>query len=245
MSALLAVHNLTKRFGRRVAVDAVSFEIEPGEILGVVGPSGSGKSTLFDCIFGRVAPSGGEVRLDGRPVTGLRAREISRLGLARTFQRVQLFPGLTVRDNLIAAGQEHRGGLWSRLVGPPDAGLADTAAEMITFFRLDGLAGQTANSLTESQQRLLDIAMAFMARPRLVLLDEPASAVDATVLEPLRERLRAINAQAGTTFVIIERDLDFVASLATRLLVLAEGRVVAAGDVEIVRASGVLEAEDR
>jgi len=245
MSALLAVHNLTKRFGRRVAVDAVSFEIEPGEILGVVGPSGSGKSTLFDCIFGRVAPSGGEVRLDGRPVTGLRAREISRLGLARTFQRVQLFPGLTVRDNLIAAGQEHRGGLWSRLVGPPDAGLADTAAEMIMFFRLDGLAGQTANSLTESQQRLLDIAMAFMARPRLVLLDEPASAVDATVLEPLRERLRAINAQAGTTFVIIERDLDFVASLATRLLVLAEGRVVAAGDVEIVRASGVLEAEDR
>jgi branched-chain amino acid transport system ATP-binding protein len=244
MSALLAVQNLTKRFGRRVAVDGVSFEIEPGEILGVVGPSGSGKSTLFDCIFGRVAPSAGEVRLDGRPVTGLRAREMSRLGLARTYQRVQLFPGLTVRDNLIAAGQEHRGSLWSRLVGTPDAGLSDTAAEMITFFRLDGLAGQTAGSLTEGQQRLLDIAMAFMARPRLVLLDEPASGVDAIVLEPLRERLRAINAQAGTTFVIIERDLDFMTRLATRLLVLAAGRVVASGDVESVRASGVLAADD-
>src|SRR5215831_13084925 len=147
---------------------------------------------------------------------------MSRLGLARTFQRVQLFPGLTVRDNLVAAGQEHRGSLWSRLVGPPDAGLAETAAEMITFFRLDGLAGQTAGSLTASQQRLLDLAMAFMARPRLVLLDEPASGVDATVLESLRERLRAINAQAGTTFVIIERDLDFMTNLATHLLVLAE-----------------------
>lgn len=242
MSALLAVRNLTKRFGRRTAIDGVSFEIEPGDILAVVGPSGSGKSTLFDCIFGRLAPSAGEVRLAGRLVTGLRAREMSRLGLARTFQRAQLFPGLTVRDNLIAAGQEHRGSLWSRLVGPSEAGLADTAAEMVAFFHLDGLAGQTAGSLTESQQRLLDIAVAFMARPRLVLLDEPASGVDVSVLESLRERLRAINTQAGTTFVIIERDLDFTASLATRLLVLAEGRVVASGDVESVRSDPRLEA---
>jgi branched-chain amino acid transport system ATP-binding protein len=189
-------------------------------------------------------PSAGEVRLDGRPVTGLPAREISRLGLARTFQRTQVFPQLTVRDNLIAAGQEHRGSLWSRLVGLSDAGLADTAGEMITFFRLDGLAGQTAGSLSDSQQKLLDTAMAFMARPRLVLLDEPSAGVDEAVLEPLRERLRAINAQAGTTFVIIERHLDFVTSLATRLLVLAEGRVVASGDVDSVRESGALETED-
>ncbi len=235
MTARLSVHNLTRRFGGRVAVDGVSFEIAPGEIVGVVGRSGSGKSTLFDCIFGRLAPSAGEVRLDGRPVTGLRAREISRLGLARTFQRVQLFAGLTVRDNLIAAGQEHRGSLWSRLVGPPDAGLAATAAEMITFFRLDDVAGQTAGSLSEGQQKLLDIAMAFMARPRLVLLDEPATGLDEAAVQPLRERLRAINAQAGTTFVMIARDLDFVTSLATRLLVLAEGRLVASGDMDSVR----------
>lgn len=242
MSALLSVNNLTRRFGRRVAVDGISFEIEPGEILGVVGPSGSGKSTLFDCILGRLVPSAGDVRLDGRPVTGLRAREMSRLGLARTFQRAQLFPQLTVRDNLIAAGQERHGSLWSRLIGPPDAGLADTAAEMITFFRLDGLAGKTAGSLSEGQQKLLDIAMAFMARPRLVVLDAPTTGVEQALQEALRERLRAINAQAGTTFVIIERDIDFVTSLATRLLVLTGGRVVAWGDIESVRASGVLEA---
>jgi branched-chain amino acid transport system ATP-binding protein len=244
MTALLSVKDLTRRFGRRVVVDGVSFEIEPREILGVVGPSGSGKSVLFDCILGRLAPSAGEVRLDGRPVTGLRARDMSRLGVARTFQHVQLFAGLTVRDNLIAAGQERRGSLWSRLVGPPDAGLADTAAEMITFFRLDVVAGQTAGSLSEGQQKLLDIAMAFMARPRLVLLDEPATGVNQEVLDPLRERLRAINAQAGTTFVIIARDLDFVTSLATRQLVLAEGRLVASGDVESVRAGGLLDSDD-
>jgi branched-chain amino acid transport system ATP-binding protein len=247
MSALLSVQNLTKRFGSIVAVDAVSLAVERGEILGVVGSSGSGKSTLFDCILGQLPPSAGEVRLGGGPVTGLRARELSRLGVARTFQRVQVFPQLTVRDNLIAAGQEHRDSLWSRLVGPPDAGLADTAAEMVAFFRLEGAAGQTAGSLSDSRQKLLDIAMAFMARPRLVVLDEPATGLDRAVQESLRERLRAINAQAGTTFVIIERNLDFVASLATRLLVLAEGRIVASGDVDSMRASGALDqtTEDR
>ncbi|HML12077.1 MAG TPA: ABC transporter ATP-binding protein [Xanthobacteraceae bacterium] len=241
MSALVSVHALTKRFGGRVAVDGASFAIEPGEILGVVGPNGSGKSTLFNCIFGQLAPSAGEVRLAGRPVTGLRACALSRLGLARTFQRVQLFSTLTVQDNLIAAGQEHRGSLWSRLVGPPDAGLADTAAEMMAFFRLDGLADWLAGSLSHSQQKLVDVAMAFMARPRLVLLDEPAMGVDAAVLEHLRERLRAINAQAGATFVIVGRDVDFVMSLATRMLVLVEGRVVATGDPESLRRDGMLE----
>lgn len=241
MTALLSVHDLTKRFGSIVAINGVSFELEPGEILGVVGPGGSGKSALFNCVFGQLAPSSGEVRLDGRPITGLRARELSHLGLARTFQRAQVFSPLTVRDNLIAAGQEHRGSLWSRLVGPPDAGLAGTAAEMMAFFRLDALADEVAGTLSEGQQKLLDTAMAFMARPRLVLLEEPAAGLDQAALASLRERLRAINAQAGATFVIIERDLDFLTNLATRLLVLGEGRVVATGDVDSVRNSGVID----
>ncbi|HEV3185315.1 MAG TPA: ATP-binding cassette domain-containing protein [Xanthobacteraceae bacterium] len=243
MNALLSVHDLTKRFGGTPAVDGVSFALEPGEILGVVGPSGSGKSALVDCVFGQLTPSSGEVRLDGRPITGLPARELSRLGLARTFQRVQVFSQLTVRDNLIAAGQEHRGSLWSRLVGPADAGLAGTAAEMMAFFRLDDLADQVAGTVTDGQQKLLDTAMAFMARPRLVLLEDPAVGLDEAALGALRERLRAINAQAGATFMIVDRDLHFVTSLATRLLVLGKGRVVAEGDVDTLRNSGVIEAE--
>jgi branched-chain amino acid transport system ATP-binding protein len=243
MSALMSVHNLSKRFGGIVAVDGVSFEVNRGEILGIIGPNGSGKSTLFNCILGQLKPTAGEVRLDGRAVTGMRACDLSRLGLARTFQLLQVFPQLTVRDNLILAGQEHKGTMWPRLVGRPDAGLADTAAEMLSFFRLDGLADRTAGSLSYGQQKLLDAAMAFMARPRLVLLDEPAAGVDPSVLADLRERLRAINVQAGATFAIIEHDMEFVMSLCTRILVLAEGRVIAAGDPDTVRRdAGVIEA---
>ena len=235
MSPVLSVHNLSKRFGGIVAVDGVSFEVNQGEILGIIGPNGSGKSTLFNCILGQLAPSAGEVKLDGRAVTGMRACDLSRRGLARTFQLLQVFPQLTVTENLILAGQEHRGTLWSRLVGRPDAGLSETAAEMIAFFRLDRLAHQTAGSLSYGQQKLLDAAMAFMARPRLVLLDEPAGGVNPTMLADLRERLRAINVQGHATFVIIEHNMDFVMALCTRILVLAEGRIIAAGDPETVR----------
>jgi branched-chain amino acid transport system ATP-binding protein len=235
MSPVLSVHNLSKRFGGIVAVDGVSFEVNQGEILGIIGPNGSGKSTLFNCILGQLAPTAGEVRLDGRAVTGMRACDLSRLGLARTFQLLQVFPQLTVAENLILAGQEHRGTMWSRLIGRPDAGLAETAAEMMSFFRLERLADQTAGSLSYGQQKLLDAAMAFMVRPRLVLLDEPAGGVNPTMLADLRERLRAINVQGGATFAIIEHNMDFVMTLCTRILVLAEGRVIAAGDPETVR----------
>ena len=235
MSAVLSVHNLSKRFGGIVAVDGVSFEVNQGEILGIIGPNGSGKSTLFNCILGQLKPSAGEVKLDGRPVTGMRACDLSRRGLARTFQLLQVFPQLTVAENLILAGQEHKGTLWSRLVGRPDADLSQAAAEMISFFRLDRLADETAGSLSYGQQKLLDAAMAFMARPRLVLLDEPAGGVNPTMLGDLRERLRALNVQGGATFAIIEHNMEFVMSLCTRMLVLAEGRIIAAGDPEAVR----------
>jgi branched-chain amino acid transport system ATP-binding protein len=235
MSAVLSAHNLSKRFGGIVAVDGVSFEVAKGEILGIIGPNGSGKSTLFNCILGQLKPTAGEVKLDGRAVTGMRACDLARLGLARTFQLLQVFPQLTVAENLILAGQEHQGTLWSRLVGPRDAGLAATAAEMMSFFRLDRLAASTAGSLSYGQQKLLDAAMAFMARPRLVLLDEPAGGVNPTMLADLRERLRAINAQGDATFVIIEHNMDFVMDLCTRILVLAEGRIIAAGNPETVR----------
>jgi branched-chain amino acid transport system ATP-binding protein len=235
MTAVLEVRNLSKSFGGISAVDDVSFDVREGEILGLIGPNGSGKSTLFNCILGQLAPSGGEVKLDGRPVTGLRPSEINRLGVSRTFQLLQVFPQLSVRENLILAGQEHQGSMLTRLFGTCDAGLSEQAHRMITFFRLQHLANETAGGLSYGQQKLLDAAMAFMAGPRLVLLDEPAGGVNLTMLANLKERLHAINTQQRAPFVVIEHNMEFVMSLCSRILVLAEGRIIAEGAPGVVR----------
>ena len=243
MTARLQVRGIEKSFGGVQAVRGVSFDVHEGEILGVIGPNGSGKSTLFNCILGQLVPSRGSVSVDGRDVTGLRPSELNRLGVSRTFQLLQVFPRLTARENLILAGQEHRGSRLGRLFGATDAGLGAEADRMLEFFRLDALAGEMAGSLSYGQQKLLDAAMAFMAGSRLVLLDEPAGGVNPTMLAGLRDRLAAINREARATFVVIEHNMEFVMALCTRLIVLAEGRIIAEGTPAEVRANpAVIEA---
>ena len=243
MNAVLEVSNIKKRFGGIAAVDGVSFEVREGEILGIIGPNGCGKSTLFNCILGQLQPSEGEVKLDGRVTTGMRPCDLNRLGVSRTFQLLQIFPKLSVRENLILAAQEHKGSMISRLFGPRDANLGEAADQMVAFFKLGHLADERAGGLSYGQQKLLDAAMAFMAGPRLVLLDEPAGGVNLTMLANLKDRLRAFNAERGATFVVIEHNMDFVMSLCTRVLVLAEGKVLAEGLPAAVRANpAVIEA---
>jgi branched-chain amino acid transport system ATP-binding protein len=242
VTTVLEVRDLKKSFGGIHAVDGVSFEVNEGEILGIIGPNGSGKSTLFNCILGQLRPTSGEVRLDGRAVTGMRPCDLNRLGVSRTFQLLQVFPELTVRENLILAAQEHKGTMLSRLFGARDAGLSGDAGRMIEFLRLAHLADSKAGALSYGQQKLLDAAMAFMSGPRLVLLDEPAGGVNLTMLANLRERLEAINRE-GSTFVVIEHNMEFVMALCSRIVVLAEGRVIAQGDpAEVRRDPKVIEA---
>jgi branched-chain amino acid transport system ATP-binding protein len=235
MSALLEVRGIEKSFGGVQAVRGVSFDVRQGEILGVIGPNGSGKSTLFNCILGQLLPTRGTVAVDGRDVTGLRPSELNRLGVSRTFQLLQVFPRLSVRENLILAGQEHRGSRLGRLFGARDAGVGAEADRMLAFFRLEALADASAGSLSYGQQKLLDAAMAFIASSRLVLLDEPAGGVNPTMLAGLRDRLAAINREAKATFVVIEHNMEFVMALCTRLIVLAEGRIIAEGSPDEVR----------
>jgi branched-chain amino acid transport system ATP-binding protein len=240
MTAVLEVFNLCKSFQGVAAVDDVSFEVREGEILGIIGPNGSGKSTLFNCVLGQLRPSGGEVRIDGKAITGMRACDLNRLGVSRTFQLLQVFSQLTVRDNLILAGQEHQGSMLSRLLGRVDAGLGEAADRMIEFFKLGHLAAEKAGTLSYGQQKLLDAAMAFMAGPRLVLLDEPAGGVNLTMLTSLRERLQAYHAERNATFVVIEHQMEFVMALCTRVLVLAEGRIIAGGAPAEVRRNPIV-----
>src|ERR1700686_983427 len=156
MSVVLEVRHLRKSFGGIAAVDDVSFDVRDGEILGIIGPNGSGKSTLFNCVLGQLMPSDGEVRVDGKVSTGMRPCDLNRLGVSRTFQLLQVFPQLSVRENLILAGQEHQGSMYSRLIGRADAGLGTAANQMIAFFRLSHLSDERASSLSYGQQKLLD-----------------------------------------------------------------------------------------
>ena len=165
MSPFLDVKNCVKHYGAIRAVDGVSFSVGPGEIVGVIGPNGSGKTTLFNSILGQIRPTSGHMEFCGENITGMSPLELARRGVGRTFQTLQVFGKLSVRDNLIVAAQEFKGTLRSRLFAAPDAGLGHHADAMIERFRLQHVAQLPAGSLSYGQQKLIDIAMAFMPAP--------------------------------------------------------------------------------
>jgi branched-chain amino acid transport system ATP-binding protein len=235
--------NCVKHYGAIRAVDGVSFSVAPGEIVGVIGPNGSGKTTLFNSILGQIRPSSGHMQFCGEDITGMSPLKLSRRGIGRTFQTLQVFGNLTLRENLIAAAQEFRGTLAGRLFASPDAGLGSHADEMIELFGLQRVAHLPAGSLSYGQQKLADIAMAFMARPRLVLLDEPCAGVNPALVERLRELLLQLNRAQRGSFVVIEHNMDFIMRLCPRVICLVEGKVLAEGKPEEVQSNrAVLEA---
>ena len=243
MSTLLDVQDMRRSYGAIRAVDGVSFSVLPGEILGVIGPNGSGKTTLFNAILGQVTPTSGTVAFAGTPITGMAPLRLSRLGIGRTFQSLQVFGKLSVRDNLIAAGQEFGGAKWRRLFAAPEGGLGGRADDIIALFRIDHVAHLAAGSLSYGQQKLVDIAMAFMSRPRLVLLDEPCAGVNPALVDALTALLRRVNGEHGTTFIVIEHNMDFVMNLCSRVICMAQGKILAEGTPAAVQADrAVLEA---
>jgi branched-chain amino acid transport system ATP-binding protein len=169
--------------------------------------------------------------------------ELSRRGIGRTFQTLQVFGKLSVRDNLIVAAQEFKGSLPRRLFAQPDAGLGRHADEMIELFRLAHVAHALAGTLSYGQQKLIDIAMAFMAAPRLVLLDEPCAGVNPSLVDELRELLATLNRTQGGSFVVIEHNMDFIMRLCPHVICMVEGRVLAEGPPRAVQSNrDVLEA---
>ena len=241
--SFLEVKDVRKAYGAIKAVDGVTFSVGPGEIVGVIGPNGSGKTTLFNSILGQIKPSAGGVEFCGEDITGMSPLELSRRGVGRTFQTLQVFTHLTVRDNLIAAAQEFKGTLVGRLFAKPDAGLGHHADEMIELFRLKHVAHLKAGTLSYGQQKLIDIAMAFMPAPRLVLLDEPCAGVNPSLVDQLRELLIDLNKTQGGSFVVIEHNMDFIMRLCPRVICMVEGKVMAEGTPSAVQSNRqVLEA---
>jgi branched-chain amino acid transport system ATP-binding protein len=207
----------------------VSFEVMPGEIFGVIGPNGSGKTTMFNSVLGQIKPDAGTIRLGGKDITQLSPRKLSRRGVGRTFQSLQVFAQMTVRDNLIVAGQEHRGTMASRLFAPGDNGLGAKADALIAQFRIGHVADHRAGELSYGQQKLVDIAMAFMSDPELVLLDEPCAGVNPSLIGGISRLLAELNEGRRRSFIVIEHNMDFVQRTCHRVMVMVEGRVLAIG----------------
>jgi len=231
---VLEVRNISKSFGAIEAVRGVSFDVYPGEILGVIGPNGCGKTTLFNCILGQLKPDTGTVTLKGQDVTGRSPVKLSKNGLGRTFQLLQVFDSMTVPDNLLAATQAHIGTIFGNLFKPSDLGLRDRVNHVIEQFRLGHLVREEAGNLSFGQQKLLDIAMGLMSGPQIVFLDEPAGGVNLSMLADVKARLLELNGQ-GTTFAVIEHNMEFIFEVAHRILVMAEGQVLMVGTADEVR----------
>ncbi len=236
---VLKVTDMKKAYGAIQAVGGVSFEVMPGEIFGVIGPNGSGKTTLFNSMLGQIKPDSGRIEFKGHDVTKAGPLALSRLGVGRTFQTLQVFGKMSVRDNLIVAAQEHQGSKFSRMFAAPDSGLGAKADALIEQFRISHVADLKAGTLSYGQQKLVDIAMAFMREPDLVLLDEPCAGVNPSLVGGIASLLKALNEKGlggkKSSFVVIEHNMDFVMSLCHRIMVMVEGKVLAVGTPAEIR----------
>jgi ABC-type branched-subunit amino acid transport system ATPase component len=240
MSALLKVENLSKAFSGVRAVRDACFEVEQGSITGLIGPNGSGKSTTIDCISGFQRIDAGRVELDGGDITNLAAPDVARAGLIRTFQNVRVYDSFDLLDNLLVADAALRGLNWHHALLRTRAfrsvGIAAEARarELIELVGLTRLIHAPATVLSYGQKKLLAFAAAMMARPRLIVLDEPVAGVNPTRVNEVAGILRKANA-AGISFLIVEHNAEFINSLCDKVVVFEQGRKLMEGSPDTVR----------
>jgi branched-chain amino acid transport system ATP-binding protein len=230
--AALETRALVKRFGGIVATDDVSFRLEPGARHALIGPNGAGKTTFVNLLTGVLTPSGGSIVLAGEEVTRLRSDQRVRRGLARTFQINQLFADMTPLEALALAVSERRGegSAWWRRIG--GEALTSEVAEIAERFRLADVLGERTGSLAYGKQRLLEIALAFAAQPRVLLLDEPAAGVPQAERQELVATIAALPREVSV--LLIEHDMDLIFAYADRISVLVNGALLTEGPAEAV-----------
>jgi ABC-type branched-subunit amino acid transport system ATPase component len=243
VSAILGVENVVRTFGGVRAVDGASFEVERNSITGLIGPNGAGKSTLFAIIAGSLKPDAGRVLFDDRRIDRRPAYRVARAGVVRTYQSARVLTRMTVLENLLLASFGHPGERLSGIVLRPRAArererdLHGEARELLALVGLESYEREYAGTLSGGQRKLLDLVRVLMLRPSLVLLDEPMAGVSPTLRVQLLEHILAIRRDRGITFLIVEHDLDFVMQAADDVVVMNQGRVLAAGSPAEIRAN--------
>jgi branched-chain amino acid transport system ATP-binding protein len=242
---LLQLEGVNRSFGGLKAVDDVGFSLEPGTITALIGPNGAGKSTLFHCVSGFIRPDSGSVRFDGRTVTRRSAHARAKLGMVRTFQIPTAFNRLTVFENVELAARDQPA---DRLTGALVPGLGrlrrtsirERAADLLETFGLAEKADNLAGELSGGQRKLLEFARVLMTGPRLLLLDEPLAGVNPALGERLFEHVERLRADHGMTFLFVEHDIRTVMDHSDRVLVMAQGALIADGDPEAVRSDAAV-----
>jgi neutral amino acid transport system ATP-binding protein len=233
--AILVVQDVAKRFGGVRAVDGATLDVGRGSITALIGPNGAGKSSLFNVITGFARAERGSVGLDGQPIHHLPPHAIARRGLVRTFQLTKTLRVMTVLDNMLLAGCDHPGERLTGLLVRPRRALRrerevrERALELIERFALRAHAHEYAGTLSGGQRKLLELARALMLEPRIVLLDEPLAGVNRTLGRGLLEHIEELREHEGTTFLFVEHDMEVVMNHSDRVIVMAQGKVVADG----------------
>ncbi len=221
-------------------MDGVSFDVMPGTITGLIGPNGAGKTTTFNLLAGTIRPTGGRIIFDGHDITGQPPFEVFRRGLVRTFQIPRPFGDMTVLENLMMVPQDQIGErFWnnwvrSAAVSAQERQLRDRGIEILEFLGLTHLGDAPADQLSGGQLKLLELARALMAEPKIILLDEPGAGINPTLLGEIVERIAALN-KRGITFLIIEHNMDLVMTLCDPILVMADGDLLTSGTADQVQ----------
>lgn len=238
---VLSVSGLSKSFGGLQAVRGVDFSVERGAIVGLIGPNGAGKTTTFNMIAGELPPSKGKVTLLGEDITGQRTDQLYYKGLMRTFQLSHEYARMTALENLAVAAPDQTGeSIWSSWFAGSktrarEAEVIELARDTLEFLGLTHVSHELAGNLSGGQKKLLEIGRTMMNDSKVVLLDEPGAGVNPTLMRKVAEMIEQLNQERGYTFCIIEHDMDMIARLCGKVIVLAEGQVLMEGTMDEVR----------
>ena len=240
---MIKVENLHRHFGGFHAVDGASLEIREGSITGLVGPNGAGKTTLFNVIAGVLPPTSGRVTMAGEDITGMSPHELFHKGLLRTFQIAHEFSSMTVRENLMMVpGSQSGETLWNTWFGrtriaDEERALQAKADEVLEFLTVDHLRDEKAGNLSGGQKKLLELGRTMMVDARIVFLDEVGAGVNRTLLNTIGDAIVRLNKERGYTFCMIEHDMEFIGRLCDPVIVMAEGKVLAEGTIDEIKAN--------